>query len=163
MLHFSTDFVRSFSFTYSYRLVFFSVPELKLWTKFCCRSINFHLNCSYFGPCKLCGQNCDFEFSVTKFHFTMLLVLININVLIDFFLSFISSWIHIATSEPIKVENMADSNANQERPRGMEALKQHVIDNKVDVALWASRVLTIIFAIGYVLPIFGFVLILFYY
>lgn len=52
---------------------------------------------------------------------------------------------------------MADSNANQERPRGMEALKQHVIENKVDVALWASRVLTIIFAIGYVLPIFGYV------
>lgn len=52
---------------------------------------------------------------------------------------------------------MADNNANQERPRGFEALKQHVIDNKVDVALWASRVLTIIFAFGYVLPIFGWV------
>lgn len=51
---------------------------------------------------------------------------------------------------------MADNNANQDRPRGFEALKQHVIDNKVDVALWASRVLTIIFAIGYVLPIFGY-------
>lgn len=51
---------------------------------------------------------------------------------------------------------MADNNANQERPRGFEALKQHVIDNKVDVALWASRVLTIIFAFGYVLPIFGY-------
>lgn len=50
---------------------------------------------------------------------------------------------------------MADNNANQERPRGFEALKQHVIDNKTDVALWASRVLTIIFAFGYVLPIFG--------
>lgn len=52
---------------------------------------------------------------------------------------------------------MADNNTNQERPRGFEALKQHVIDNKTDVALWASRVLTIIFAIGYMLPIFGFV------
>lgn len=52
---------------------------------------------------------------------------------------------------------MADSNANQEqtRPRGLEALKTHVIENKVDVALWASRVLTLVFAIGYVLPIFG--------
>jgi len=50
---------------------------------------------------------------------------------------------------------MADNNANQERPRGLEALKQHIIANKVDVALWASRVLTIIFAFGYVLPIFG--------
>lgn len=53
---------------------------------------------------------------------------------------------------------MADNNTNQERPRGFQALKQHVIDNKADVALWASRVLTIIFAIGYMLPIFGCVL-----
>lgn len=52
---------------------------------------------------------------------------------------------------------MADSNANQERPRGTQALKQHIIENKVDVTLWASRILTIIFALGYVLPIFGYV------
>lgn len=52
---------------------------------------------------------------------------------------------------------MADDNSNEDqpRPRGLEALKSHVIENKVDVALWASRVLTIVFAIGYVLPIFG--------
>lgn len=50
---------------------------------------------------------------------------------------------------------MADNNTNQERPRGLGALKQHISENKADVALWASRVLTIIFAIGYVLPIFG--------
>lgn len=54
---------------------------------------------------------------------------------------------------------MADNNTNQERPRGIQALKQHINDNKVDVALWASRVLTIIFAIGYVLPLFGLVVI----
>lgn len=52
---------------------------------------------------------------------------------------------------------MADNNTNQDRPRGWEALKQHVSDNKADVALWASRVLTILFAIGYVLPILGYV------
>lgn len=52
---------------------------------------------------------------------------------------------------------MADNDTNQDRPRGVEALKQHVSENKADVALWASRVLTIIFAIGYVLPIFGYV------
>lgn len=51
---------------------------------------------------------------------------------------------------------MADNNSNDEsRPRGFEALKLHVIEHKVDVALWASRVLTLLFAIGYVLPIFG--------
>lgn len=50
---------------------------------------------------------------------------------------------------------MADNNSNEERPRGLQALKQHISENKADVALWASRVLTIIFALGYVLPIFG--------
>lgn len=43
----------------------------------------------------------------------------------------------------------------QEQPRGVEALKQHVILNKIDTALWASRVLTILFAVAYVIPIFG--------
>lgn len=47
------------------------------------------------------------------------------------------------------------SEQQQQQPRGVEALKAHVIANKVDSALWASRVLTVIFAIGYVLPIFG--------
>lgn len=41
--------------------------------------------------------------------------------------------------------------------RGLEALKSHVLANKVDSALWASRVLTILFAVGYVIPIFGWV------
>lgn len=52
---------------------------------------------------------------------------------------------------------MADNNANQERPRGFEALKQHVIENKADVALWASRVITIFFTIVYMIPFLGFV------
>lgn len=50
---------------------------------------------------------------------------------------------------------MADDNQEENRPRGVEALKQHVIANKVDVALWASRVITVAFTIGYILPIFG--------
>lgn len=41
------------------------------------------------------------------------------------------------------------------RPRGIEALQAHITSNKVDSALWASRMLTIIFAVGYILPIFG--------
>uniref|UniRef100_T1E296 Putative plasma membrane protein n=1 Tax=Psorophora albipes TaxID=869069 RepID=T1E296_9DIPT len=48
-----------------------------------------------------------------------------------------------------------DQQQQQQQPRGVDALKQHVILNKIDTALWASRVLTIIFAIGYVIPIFG--------
>ncbi|XP_055597558.1 Krueppel homolog 2 [Uranotaenia lowii] len=45
--------------------------------------------------------------------------------------------------------------SGQPQQRGFEALKQHVLLHKIDSALWASRVLTIIFAIGYVIPIFG--------
>lgn len=39
--------------------------------------------------------------------------------------------------------------------RGFAALKDHVMNNRLDTALWASRILTIVFAIGYVIPIFG--------
>lgn len=42
-----------------------------------------------------------------------------------------------------------------ERERGVPALKQHVIANKIDTGLWACRMLTIIFAVGYIIPIFG--------
>lgn len=51
-------------------------------------------------------------------------------------------------------DNSSSSNQNQPA-RGFEALKAHVTANKIDSALWASRVLTILFAVGYVLPIFG--------
>ncbi|XP_059050223.1 Krueppel homolog 2 [Achroia grisella] len=38
-------------------------------------------------------------------------------------------------------------------PKGIPALKAHVAANKVDVALWGIRVLTVLFTIGYVMPI----------
>ena len=31
----------------------------------------------------------------------------------------------------------------------------HVRNNRIECALWATRVLTIVFAIGYIIPIFG--------
>ncbi|KAI8441177.1 hypothetical protein MSG28_009411 [Choristoneura fumiferana] len=40
-------------------------------------------------------------------------------------------------------------------PKGLPALKAHVSANKVDVALWAIRLLTVLCTIGYVLPIFN--------
>lgn len=53
---------------------------------------------------------------------------------------------------------MADSN-NQSNgdgpPKGVPALKAHIVANKVDVALWAIRILTILFTIGYIIPIFN--------
>lgn len=41
--------------------------------------------------------------------------------------------------------------------KGWPALKQHIIQNKVKVGLWVTRFFTIIFTIGYIIPIFGYV------
>jgi len=40
------------------------------------------------------------------------------------------------------------------RGLNVEALKQHVVNHKIDCGLWAIRVLTVIFAFGYFLPLF---------
>lgn len=40
-------------------------------------------------------------------------------------------------------------------PKGIPALKAHVIANKIDVSLWAIRVLTVLFTFGYILPLFN--------
>ncbi|XP_068623088.1 Krueppel homolog 2 [Battus philenor] len=40
-------------------------------------------------------------------------------------------------------------------PKGIPALKAHVIANKVDVALWGIRLLTVLCTLGYLLPIFN--------
>lgn len=53
---------------------------------------------------------------------------------------------------------MSDSNSTTDsdnQPRGIEAVKNHMLENKIETALWLSRVLSIVFAIGYLLPIFG--------
>ncbi|RZC39617.1 Krueppel -like 2 [Asbolus verrucosus] len=49
------------------------------------------------------------------------------------------------------------SGASQQRPRGLnvDALKQHIVAHKIDCSLWAIRILTIIFTLGYFVPIFG--------
>ncbi|CAB3242201.1 unnamed protein product [Arctia plantaginis] len=55
-----------------------------------------------------------------------------------------------------KMADQADHQAGDTGPpKGIPALKAHVAANKVDVALWAIRVLTVLFTIGYVLPIFN--------
>jgi len=51
---------------------------------------------------------------------------------------------------------MSDSNStDNEQPRGIEAVKKSILENKIETALWLSRVLSIVFAVGYLLPIFG--------
>lgn len=58
---------------------------------------------------------------------------------------------------------MGDTSNNTQEPTAerptrslnYEALKQHVLTHKVDVGLWSMRILTIIFTLGYFIPIFG--------
>lgn len=54
---------------------------------------------------------------------------------------------------------MADNTSSESTPppvqRGLATLVTHVRNHKIDVALWVTRVGTILFTIGYILPIFG--------
>lgn len=57
---------------------------------------------------------------------------------------------------------MSDEQREQSRPSPPPSnepiqtrLIEHAKQNKIDVALWATRVITIVFAIGYMIPIFG--------
>jgi len=43
----------------------------------------------------------------------------------------------------------------EQRPRGWLVLKHHLLTHKIDVALWATRLVTIVFTIGYILPLMG--------
>jgi len=43
----------------------------------------------------------------------------------------------------------------EERPRGWLVLKHHLLTHKIDVALWATRLATMVFTLGYILPIMG--------
>jgi len=43
---------------------------------------------------------------------------------------------------------------SETRPKGFEALKQHVVSHKVEVTLWCTRLAAIIFTFAYILPLF---------
>lgn len=58
-----------------------------------------------------------------------------------------------AFSNYFQCTKMPEENAPENR--GFAALKDHVMNNRLDTALWASRILTVVFAIGYIIPIFG--------
>jgi len=40
-------------------------------------------------------------------------------------------------------------------PRGLLVLKHHVLTHKIEAAMWCTRLATIIFTLGYILPIMG--------
>lgn len=51
-------------------------------------------------------------------------------------------------------------NSNESSPqveKGWSGLKQHITENKINFGLWLTRCFTIIFTIGYVIPIFGYI------
>lgn len=52
-------------------------------------------------------------------------------------------------------EPEAESNPRQEQPAGSNVLIAHITRNKVDFALWATRLATIFFTVNYLVPIFG--------
>lgn len=62
---------------------------------------------------------------------------------------------------PLKFSDTMSENASTPRreTRGFEALKAHVIANKIDVALWVTRFFTLFFCLGFLLPTFKLVLI----
>lgn len=53
-------------------------------------------------------------------------------------------------------EGRNESSSTQEEPRlqGMDALKAYAVGHKIDMALWLTRALTLLFCISYILPIF---------
>jgi hypothetical protein len=56
---------------------------------------------------------------------------------------------------------MSDSNTDtsgngtQQPQRGFEAVKNHMLANKIETALWISRILSVFFAVGYIFPVFS--------
>lgn len=59
---------------------------------------------------------------------------------------------------------MADSpssgstDSSQQVEKGWGPFKQQVLANKINAGLWVTRVFTILFTIGYFIPVFGYVL-----
>lgn len=60
-------------------------------------------------------------------------------------------------------DTTSNSSSNATTRSRFESLKTHVLANRLDTALWLSRVLAIVFTIGYVLPIFGYVSLAYYH
>lgn len=71
--------------------------------------------------------------------------------------------LEIITFELSLIYRMADTTSatpedtSVHMEKGWFALKQHIIDNKIKVGLWVTRLFTLIFTIGYIIPIFGYV------
>jgi len=52
-------------------------------------------------------------------------------------------------------DTTGSSGGNTERPRGWLVLKHHLLTHKIELALWFTRLATVICTVGYILPIVG--------
>ncbi|KAG0710283.1 Krueppel 2 [Chionoecetes opilio] len=59
--------------------------------------------------------------------------------------------------EQTQSEGPQEGSGGEQPPqaRGLVALKTHVLAHKVETALWATRALTLVFCISYLIPVFG--------
>lgn len=51
--------------------------------------------------------------------------------------------------------NSVSGHTSPQMERGWHAVKQYIVDNKIKAALWVTRLFTVVFTIGYIIPIFG--------
>ncbi|XP_077264926.1 transmembrane protein 33-containing Krueppel homolog 2 isoform X1 [Temnothorax americanus] len=55
----------------------------------------------------------------------------------------------------VDTASSGSSDSSPQVEKGWPALKQHIIDNKIKFGLWVTRLFTLIFTVGYIIPIFG--------
>jgi len=52
-------------------------------------------------------------------------------------------------------ENEGQSQGQQQQPKGMANLIRHCQGHKIEVGLWATRLMTVVFTLAYFVPVFG--------
>lgn len=65
--------------------------------------------------------------------------------------------LHFLSSRMADTATSGTENTPPTIERGWPALKQQIIQDKIKVAQWAIRLVTILFTFAYLLPIFGYV------
>lgn len=63
-------------------------------------------------------------------------------------------YIKTSASIPQKMAEQDQQAGDTGPPKGIAAFKAHVIANKIDVAMWAVRLLTTVLVLSYIFPLF---------
>lgn len=69
----------------------------------------------------------------------------------------------VVVAEMVDSQNSTSAENAPPSERGWKNLQRYVMENRVDFGLWATRVITILFTIGYIIPIFGYLKLLLLY